>query len=603
MKDLIEIRLQNIPTISQERVTSLKNVLTNLVSKAKKLEIWDDSITSIVITNNFNEDVYRQAKEWDINSKITKEKEYSVISKILFNHDLELPEHILFIEFSILLNEELSLPEILFSQIIAIKAKWLFPKEILQIQFTPQPRTLKTYITVSAIEWIKTYYTVQTVKQIFKEHRLTMDHNSFLTSFKRSLKKDLFQYNSDILSSEENLSLFWENYKNNIHKLFLRISENETDIEDYLINKSEECRESLYNVFDEIKKMTSCLIEHQTFDISKLKENIKIFSSLFEIHLEDETEENFRIRLTKNPKNYFQNLVDTEPRIVCFIDILGFGEFVNQYDNDITSTFLQDLQESFALASEHLLDNRNVYNKEAIEHLEYQTFSDNICISIPYFDNENDFLSNLNILSIYVRGLQMVMMSKGFFVRGGVSVGSYYADKNIIFSKGLINAYKLESEKAIYPRILIDKWIIEKILSYRESKIDYFGLKQAIIFDWENQPFFNPIGLIDSSISQFSSVLKDVESDSENQFYMLFNSLAKTVGQMTSELLEIASIKEKESLSLVKGHINRCLQENLRNEKIYTKYLWIKELFMWLENEGTEKLKFYYLSDRFKTKT
>jgi hypothetical protein len=601
MKELIDIRLKYIDPITDELISSVKKIFTNLIEKAKKLEIWDDSICKIVVTDNLGEEVYQQAESWNIKTEVTRAKEYSVISKVLFNHNLETPEHVLFVDFRILLNEKYSLAEILFNQILSISAKWLFPKEILDIQFTPQPRTLNTYITVSAIEWVKTYYTSKTVRQIFENPNPPMNHNSFLTAFKRSLKRDLFNYNADRLSPDENLGIFWNNYNGSFHNLFLRISENETENDELLI-KEVGCKELIYGVFEEIKKITSELVEAEKFEITNLKNKVKEFSSFFEVHLEDETEENFRIRLTKNPKDYFKDLIDTEPRIICFLDILGFSEFVNRYDNDITSTFLQEIQESFALARVHLLENKNQYNKEAIEHLEYQTFSDNVCISIPYFDNENDFLSNFNILSIYVRGLQMIMMSKGFFMRGGISIGSYYADNNIIFSKGLINAYKLESEKAIYPRILVDKVIIEKILNYRESQIDYFGLKQAIIFDWENQAFLNPIGLINSSIQQFNSIMSEVEQDSEDQFSTLLNSLTKTIGKLTTDLLETVSAGEKETLNLIKGYINQYLIENQNNERIYSKYLWLGELLKWLENEGTEKLKFHFLSEYFETK-
>lgn len=601
MSELVDIRLKYIEPITDELTSSVEKIFINLIEKAKELKIWDDSITKIVVTDNLGEEVYQQAENWNIKTEITRAKEYSVISKVLFNHNLETPEHVLFVDFRILLNDKFSLAEILFNQILSITAKWLFPKEILDIQFTPQPRTLDTYITVSAIEWVKTYYTSKKIKLIFENPNPPMNHNSFLTAFKRSLKRDLFNYNTDRLSPDENLGIFWKNYNSSFHNLFLRISENETEEYELLI-KEDCCKDLIYRVFDEIKKITSELVELGKFEITNLKEKVKEFSSFFEVHLESETEENFRIRLTKNPKDYFNDLIDTEPRIICFLDILGFSEFVNRYDNDITSTFLQDIQESFALARVHLLENRNMYNKEAIEHLEYQTFSDNVCISIPYFDNESDFLSNFSILSIYVRGLQMIMMSKGFFMRGGISIGSYYADNNIIFSKGLINAYKLESEKAIYPRILVDKVIIEKILNYRESQIDYFGLKQAIIFDWENQAFLNPIGLINTSIQQFNSIMNEVEQDSEDQFSSLLNSLTKTVGKLTTDLLETLSGGEKETLNLIKGYINQYLIENQNNERIYSKYLWLGELLKWLENEGTEKLKFYYLSEHFETK-
>lgn len=302
--------------------------------------------------------------------------------------------------------------------------------------------------------------------------------------------------------------------------------------------------------------------------------------------------------MTKNPKDYFKNvLVDTEPRIICFLDILGFSDFINRYENDITSTFLQDIQESFSLAQEQLLDNKNIYNKEAIEHLEYQTFSDNICISIPYFDNENDFLSNLNIITIYIRGFQLIMMSKGFFTRGGISMGSFYADKNIIFSKGLVNAYYLESKKAVYPRTILDKEIVEKILNYNSSQVKYFGLNQAIILDWENQAFLNPLGLIDSSIQQLNSVFNSIDEDGDDQTSKLLGSITKMVGKMTTDLLKTASAGEKENIDLIKKHIAENLYYYQNNEYIYSKYLWLQELFKWLENDGSEKLKFSFLTD------
>ena len=76
-------------------------------------------------------------------------------------------------------------------------------------------------------------------------------------------------------------------------------------------------------------------------------------------------------------------------------------------------------------------------------------------------------------LASATRGFQSIMMTKGFFTRGGVSMGSYYADNNIIFSKGLVNAYLLESKKANYPRVLVDNLIIQKLLNYSKSQM-YF---------------------------------------------------------------------------------------------------------------------------------
>jgi|AntAceMinimDraft_17_1070374.scaffolds.fasta_scaffold05461_3 hypothetical protein len=594
MKNIIDIKLNYINPVTEELLDSINQIFTSIIENAKQLNVWDETIESIVITDNFNEEIVNQASSWNIKTEITKAKEYVVISKTLFNHNLESPKHKLFVQFSSLSNENISITEIVLTQIIRIKAKEIFPREILNIQFTPQPKTLKTFVTVSAIEWCKSYYSNRKIKNILQETSLPMNHNSFLMAFKRSMKRNLFEYNSDKLTPPERLEIFWKNHYDSLHNLFLRISENETEDEKIKINDDEVCKELLYDISCEIRNLTNNLIDEKKFEITELKNKLKKFSSMFEVHLEKESDENFRIRLTKNPKDYFKNiLVDTEPRIICFLDILGFSDFINGYENDITSTFLQDIQESFSLAQEQLLDNKNIYNKEAIEHLEYQTFSDNICISIPYFDNENDFLSNLNILTIYIRGFQLIMMSKGFFTRGGISMGSFYADKNIIFSKGLVNAYYLESKKAIYPRTILDKKIVKKILNYDSNQIRYFGLNQAIILDWENQAFLNPLGLIDSSIQQLNSVFNSIDENDDDPTSKLLGSITK----MTTDLLKTASTGEKENIELIKKYITENLYYYHDDEHIYSKYLWLQELFKWLENDGSEKLKFSFLTD------
>jgi len=131
-----------------------------------------------------------------------------------------------------------------------------------------------------------------------------------------------------------------------------------------------------------------------------------------------------------------------------FLDILGFSNIIEDYDTSYFSTSLQDLQESFVLTIETLLNNKSLSDTDTMKYLEYQTFSDNVCISVPFFNNERDFLHNFNIIVSFVRGFQEIMMTKGFFLRGGISTGSYFADDNMIFSKGLVNAYQLESKKS-----------------------------------------------------------------------------------------------------------------------------------------------------------
>ena len=62
MEDLIAIRLKYIDPITDELISSVKDIFTNHIKKARELEIWDDSIISIVVTDNLSEEVYKQAE-------------------------------------------------------------------------------------------------------------------------------------------------------------------------------------------------------------------------------------------------------------------------------------------------------------------------------------------------------------------------------------------------------------------------------------------------------------------------------------------------------------------------------------------------------------
>src|SRR5690606_39194186 len=53
-------------------------------------------------------------------------------------------------------------------------------------------------------------------------------------------------------------------------------------------------------------------------------------------------------------------------------------------------------------------------------------------------------------------------MSKGFYLRGHVTVGSHYSDDNMIFSGGLVEAYSNES-LTVYPAISINPKVVEKL--------------------------------------------------------------------------------------------------------------------------------------------
>jgi hypothetical protein len=57
----------------------------------------------------------------------------------------------------------------------------------------------------------------------------------------------------------------------------------------------------------------------------------------------------------------------------------------------------------------------------------------------------------------------MTLLMHNIYVRGGVSLGFHFENENTIFSKGLLNAHSIETKRALYPRIVVDNELINKI--------------------------------------------------------------------------------------------------------------------------------------------
>src|ERR1700756_3728702 len=50
----------------------------------------------------------------------------------------------------------------------------------------------------------------------------------------------------------------------------------------------------------------------------------------------------------------------------------------------------------------------------------------------------------------------------GFLIRGGIALGGLYHSSDIVFGEALIDAYRLESKVAVYPRILISPTVLRR---------------------------------------------------------------------------------------------------------------------------------------------
>jgi hypothetical protein len=83
-------------------------------------------------------------------------------------------------------------------------------------------------------------------------------------------------------------------------------------------------------------------------------------------------------------------------------------------------------------------------------------FSDTLVLAAPIV-RETDDTTETEGLVRHASWLQNNLFAEGFFVRGGVSLGSLHVSDHVLFGPALVEAYDLESRAAVHPRIVLSR--------------------------------------------------------------------------------------------------------------------------------------------------
>ena len=102
------------------------------------------------------------------------------------------------------------------------------------------------------------------------------------------------------------------------------------------------------------------------------------------------------------------------------------------------------------------------------KQINYQIFSDNIIFEIPITSTNG--MEEYIQLAEFVSIVQDFLLRNHLLVRGGITIGLSYTDRDFVLGKALVDSYTIESKQAIYPRIVIDSKIVPTIQSYISNK-------------------------------------------------------------------------------------------------------------------------------------
>lgn len=138
---------------------------------------------------------------------------------------------------------------------------------------------------------------------------------------------------------------------------------------------------------------------------------------------------------------------------IAYIDLLGIKEEIKDNQDEC----LKNMAKALFFVDE-VRKKGTSFN--FFEKMKTKAFSDNIVFAIEITDeiNTETALTGVILASYFFQ--RMLIQECRYLSRGAITVGDLYIDENIVWGKGLVRAYQLENDIAIFPRVIIDSEVL-----------------------------------------------------------------------------------------------------------------------------------------------
>ena len=284
--------------------------------------------------------------------------------------------------------------------------------------------------------------------------------------------------------------------------------------------------------------------------------------------------------------------------IVTFIDILGFKDMLSIFN---ASEIYDVFQLFHSQYGQNSLSNHEFHGKTY--ETEVYFFSDSV-VRVKYTDYEDMWQNTASDEIISLAIMQHELLKRNILVRGGCTKGLIYSNSasNVLFGPALVEAYKMENELSVYPRIVINKMVWQNYMSdmtttshwIRSDSIANRGSDFMQVADVK----YNTAGW--SEDARLLNLKNDISF--RGQWYVNY-----FWGPSSSEILSLLNTKtsndqdaipylEDKLLNLVEAHLyllsnyDRKLNISHTNERIKMKQLWcrfhlhetVKDMYEWI---------------------
>lgn len=221
-----------------------------------------------------------------------------------------------------------------------------------------------------------------------------------------------------------------------------------------------------------------------------------------------------------------------EDRLVAFVDILGFSDMVSSSALDAKKL------RHITAALQSLYDKIWQWETDgAYSSFAFTQFSDSIVIS-----SLAGTADSFEMLQQLLLGVTELVDKYEVLVRGGIARGPLIHDREMVVGPAMIEAYRLESKMAKYPRIIIAQNLKEQIESDLEESI-----------------------LLRTSLTEVPGYSKLFMTDDDGWCYLNYINPDEIYYELDTE----------NRLKAMERFVKKNLQ--LTNECVKEKYLWLQK--------------------------
>jgi hypothetical protein len=213
--------------------------------------------------------------------------------------------------------------------------------------------------------------------------------------------------------------------------------------------------------------------------------------------------------------------MDYEDRLIIYLDVLGFGSFVNYTSESRVNVSEKIDKIDSCLSMINKFFRTNPKSLQLSNTKKVTSFSDLIVVSVN--TSEIEFLDH-EIMEVFY--LLINSIYKGFLLRGSIVYGKLIHTDEVIFGSGLIEAYERERTISKYPRVIIDSAIANDLIELAKNN-GTSTLKDIIVCDNDGIYYINIFSGLRSYTDNYWQYTKILDAICEIIINMFDNPILK----------------------------------------------------------------------------